>query len=287
MLDLQERLVSCQSGKLQVAMLIDGVVTPLVTHYNYTNKFYGLNDLTMKSDGTIWFTDPGTDSGLPGPPQSGFQPSYAVYRFYETNGNATVLQVDDSLVRPNGICLSPDEKKLYVVDTGVTPSLIKVFDVTSSNTVTGGMPFTTGNKFDGIKCDVDGRVWAGEENGVAIYAPDGHLIGRILFSRVTNLCFGGPHYKTLYMVGKPYVTSIPVLTPGRPSLKKLKASVSGNQVMLSWPAPSTGFALEETNPLSSTSEWHSVTASPAALNGTNNVTVPASNSTSFYRLRLN
>jgi len=290
MLDLHERLISCQAGRaaLQVAMLTNGVVTPLVTHYNYTNKFYSPNDLTMKSDGTIWFTDPGYDSGLPGPPQPGFQPSYAVYRFYETNGNATVLQVDSSLARPNGICLSPDETKLYVVDTGSTPHLIKVFDVTSSNTVTGGTTFTTGSKFDGIKCDVDGRVWAGAENGVAIYAPDGHLIGKILSShRVANLCFGGPHYRTLYMVGQPYVTSIPVLTAGRPAIKRLSASVNENQIRLSWPSPSTGFTLQETRPLSPTSEWNNVTTSPAAVNGTNNVTVPAVDSASFYRLRLN
>lgn len=289
MLDLQERLVSCQAGSatLQVAMLTNSIVTPLVTHYNHTQNFYSPNDLTMKSDGTIWFTDPGYDSGLPGPPQPGFQPSYAVYRFHQTNGNATVLQVDDSFVRPNGICLSPDETKLYVVDTGTSPHLIKVFNVTSSNTLSGGTVLTTSSKFDGIKCDVDGRVWAGEENGVAVYAPDGHLIGKILFGkRVANLCFGGPQYMTLYMVGQPLVTSIPVLVPGLPARKKLAMSANGNKFYLSWPAPSTGFVLEETNELSPTSLWQNSTLPPTVNDGTNIVAVTATNRAEFYRLKL-
>ncbi len=242
----------------------------------------------MKSDGTIWFTDPGYDSGLPGPPQSGFQPSYAVYRFYETNGNATVLQVTDTLVRPNGICLSPDETKLYVVDTGGdNPKTIKVYDVTSSNTVTGGTTFATGNSYDGIKCDVDGRVWAGDGTGVAIYAPDGHLIGKILFHRVANLCFGGPHYKTLYVVGQPIVTSIPVLVPGLPAVRKLSLGASGNQINLTWPAPSTGFLLEENKQLDAVTNWSATPQAPIVTNGANSVTLTATNNSKFYRLKLN
>ena len=142
----------------------------------------------------------------------GFQPGLFVYRFFETNGNATVLQVITNMYRPNGICFSPDETKLYVCDIGQgqNPGSVTVFDVTPTNTVTGGsLFFTVATGFpDGIKCDVGGRVWAGAGDGVEIFAPDGHLIGRIRLNPLAiNLCFGGPEYKTLYIVGQPYVTS--------------------------------------------------------------------------------
>ena len=291
-LDLQERLVTCEAGSagFKVAIIAtNGTVTPLVTQYTNGLKFYSPNDLTVKSDGSIWFTDPGYDSGIGSPPQSGFQPSYGVYRFFETNGNATVLQLINNMSRPNGICLSPDEKKLYVADTTSDPGFINVYNVTSSNTVTGGTRFCTVafQAPDGIKCDVAGNVWAATGSGVEIYAPDGHLIGKIRLTRVINLCFGGPQYKTLYMVGAPLVTSIPVLVPGVPSIKKLKATADGNQLNLSWPAPSTGFALQESSSLGSLTSWTNVTQTPAVINGLNMVSVGTTNAVKSFRLRLN
>src|SRR5215831_15141702 len=90
-LDLQERQISCECGSngLKVVMTTNGVITPLVTNY-YGLKFYSPNDVCVKSDGSVWFTGPGYDSGLPLPPPvpPGFQPGLYVYRFYETNGNA-------------------------------------------------------------------------------------------------------------------------------------------------------------------------------------------------------
>ena len=186
----------------------------------------------MKSDGSIWFTDPGYDSGLPLPPPNGssiprgFQPGLYVYRFFENNAAATVLQVITNMARPNGLCFSPNETKLYVADSAIAPGPIRVFDVTPDNTLTGGTILCTiGNGVpDGIKCDVDGRIWSSAEDGVEIFAPDGHLIGRIRLTRTANLCFGGPEYKTLYMVGQPYVSSIPVLVAGAVSIKRLAVS---------------------------------------------------------------
>lgn len=291
-LDAQERLVTCQAGSagLKVALITNGVTTPLVTNY-YGLKFYSPNDLTVKSDGSIWFTDPGYDSGLPLPPPvpTGFQPGLYVYRFYETNGNGTVLQVITNMSKPNGICLSPDETKLYVADSASAPGFIKVFNVTSSNTVTGGSVFcTVGSGIpDGIKCDVDGRVWSSAGDGVEIFAPDGHLIGKILLTRTANLCFGGPEYKTLYMVGQPYVTSIPVLVAGVPSIKRLLLSLDGNQVSIAWPAPSTGFALQETAALGDSTDWTDVSQSPVVTNASNVVSLEPTDPTKFFRLRLN
>ena len=106
------------------------------------------------------------------------------------------------------------------------------YNVTSSNTVTGGRTYcTVGSGFvDGIRCDVDGRLWATAGDGVEIFAPDGHLIGKILMNRqINNLCFGGPQYKTLFTVGQPNVCSFPVLVAGAVSIRKLAACADGMQ----------------------------------------------------------
>jgi len=295
-LDLQERLISCQCGSngLKVVLTTNGVVTPLVTDYHGL-KFYSPNDLCPKSDGSVWFTDPGYDSGLPLPPPygasvpSGFQPGLYVYRFFETNGNATVLQMITNLLRPNGICLSPDETRLYVADSGTTPGKIMVYNVTSNDTLTGGAIFcTVGNGIaDGIRCDADGRVWSSAGDGVEIFAPDGHLIGKLLLTRTSNLCFGGPEYKTLYTVGQPYVSSFPVRVPGAVSIKKLAFTFDGSQVNISWPAPSSGFNLQQSDSSGDLADWTVMSQLPTVTNGLNVINVPTTNVAMFFRLRLN
>jgi hypothetical protein len=190
--------------------------------------------------------------------------------------------------RPNGICLSPDEKKLYVADTANTPGIIKVFSITPSNTVSGGATFCTVQNGvpDGIKCDVDGRIWSSAGDGIEIFAPDGHLVGKILLTRTANLCFGGPHYKTLYMVGQPYVSSIATRVAGANSIRKLDLSKAGAQIKISWPAPSTGFALYESATGGSNS-WSGVSVNLTASNGFNQVSLEPTNAQRFFRLQLN
>lgn len=295
-LDMQEQLVSCQCGSngLKVVLTTNGVSVPLATSY-YGLKFYSPNDLAVKSDGSVWFTDPGYDSGLPlpsgGSVPPGFQPGLYVYRFYETNGNATILQVITNLAKPNGICFSPDETKLYVADNGAyaNSGTIKVYNVTSSNTLTGGSTFCTVSSgiADGFRCDVDGRIWSSAGDGVEIFAPDGHLIGKILLTKTANLCFGGPQYKTLYMVGQPYVSSFPVLVDGAVSIKKLTARSDGNQMNVSWFAPSTGFVLQASDSLGDTAAWSDVADLPLVTNGLNQVSLDPTNAAKFFRLRLN
>lgn len=291
-LDAQERLIAAEAGSagLKISMVTNGVDTPLVTTCNGL-KFYSPNDVALKSDGTIWFTDPGYNSGIGAPPQAGFPAGYYVYQFNPTNGNTTCRAViTNGIIRPNGICFSADETKLYVADSDTGRHRIQVYSVSASNTVTGGAVFAnvTNGIPDGIHCDVDGRVWSSGGDGLYIFAAtDGHLIGKIKFIRVVNLCFGGPQYKTLYMVGQPLVTSIPVLVAGIPSLKKLQSIFQNGQVILSWPAPSTGFALQESDQLTSPSPW---TNSPLAVVTTNNqqtVNVDVTNIARFFRLRLN
>jgi gluconolactonase len=290
MLDAQERLLAVQAGTagLRVVMVTNGVVTVLASTCNGL-KFYSPNDLVVKSDGTVWFTDPGYNGNTSPPPQPGFQPGYYVYQFNPTNGNATCTPViTNGIARPNGLCFSPDETKLYVADSDTPAHHILVYSVTASNTLTGGSVFANiANGIpDGIRCDVDGRIWSSSGEGVYIFAPDGHLIGKILFGRIANLCFGGPQYKTVYMTGQPTVTSIPVLVAGMPSLKKLQAGFNGSQVNLSWPAPSTGFALQQASQLTPDS-WTNSPATPDVSNGLNQVSVDATNDVMFFRLRLN
>jgi gluconolactonase len=292
-LDLQERLISCECGSsgFKVVMTTNGVIVPLVTNYNGL-KFISPNDVCVKSDGSIWFTDTGSDSGI-ALGTSGYQPGYYVYRFYETNGSATVLPVITNLIqRPNGICFSPDETKLYVADDGINwnKTNIMVYDVTSSNTLTGGRIFCTvgGGFADGFRCDADGRLWSTAGDGVEIFAPDGHLIGKIMMgSRPSNLCFGGPEYKTLFMVGNPNVCSFPVLVAGAVSIRKLAARIVGNIVYLSWPAPSTGFKLQISDSLGAQAAWTYVADSPQVTNGLNQLGLSATNAAKFFRLRLN
>jgi len=292
MLDARERFITAEAGSagLKISMVTNGVVIPLVTNCNGL-KFYSPNDVAVKSDGTIWFTDPGYNSGIGAPPQPGFQGGYYVYQFNPANGNSTCTPViTNGLIRPNGLCFSPDETKLYVADSDTGRHRIQVYSVSASNTLTGGAVFAnvTNGVPDGIRCDVEGRVWSSGGDALYIFAAgDGHLIGKIKFLRVVNLCWGGPQYKTLYMVGQPVVTSIPVLVAGMPSMKKLQSSFNGNQLKLTWPAPSTGFALQETDQLNPPFTWTTSSLAVTTTNEENVVNVAPTNAAKFFRLRLN
>jgi hypothetical protein len=122
---------------------------------------------------------------------------------------------------------------------------------------------------------------------VHIFAPDGHLIGRILFHRTANLCWGGPQYKTLYMTGQPLVTSLPVLVAGTPALKTLKSKLTGEELILSWPAPSTGFGLQETSEPAQSASWTNSSLPVITTNDEKKASVAPTNRTQFFRLRLN
>ncbi len=298
-LDFQERLISCESGSsgFKVVMTTNvvvgsssGVIVPLVTSCNGL-KFISPNDVCVKSDGSIWFTDTGSDSGAS--PGGQYQAGYYVYRFYETNGSATVVPViTNGIQRPNGICFSPDETKLYVADDGISwnKGTIMVFNVTSSNTVTGGRTnCTVSSGFaDGFRCDVDGRIWSTSGAGVEIFASDGHLIGKILMNRqVNNLCFGGSQYQTLFIVGQPTVCSFPVLVAGAVSIRKLATCNNGGRFLVSWPAPSTGFNLQTSDFLGAQAAWTNVANSPQVTNGLNQLGLSATNPAKYFRLRLN
>jgi hypothetical protein len=105
-------------------------------------------------------------------------------------------------------------------------------------------------------------------------------------TRTANLCFGGADYKTLYMVGQPYVSSIPVRVAGAVSLRRMHASAVDGALNLTWPAPSTGFVLQEAESLGQTAEWRDLTNAPAVSAGVKAVAVPATEAERYFRLVL-
>jgi gluconolactonase len=290
-LDAHEQIIAAEAGgaALQIVMITNGVAAPLCSTCNGL-KFYSPNDVVVKSDGTIWFTDPGYNGGIGSPPQPGFAPGYYVYRFDPTNGNASCVRViTNGIIRPNGLCFSPDESKLYVADSDNSRHRIQVYSVSPSNTLSGGSVFATitnGNP-DGIRCDIDGRVWSSGGDGAYIFARDGHLIGKIKFGIIANLCFGGPQYKTLYMTGQPVVTSLPVLVAGTPAIKKVNIRSDDTGITLSWNAPSTGFVLQESAAPELPESWSDSPLTAVTTNGSNIISVDPTNSAQFFRLHLN
>ena len=290
-LDAHERLIAAEAGGagLQIVIVTNGITVPLCSACNGL-KFYSPNDVVVKSDGTIWFTDPGYNGGVGNPPQPGFQPGYYVYRFNPTNGNAScVAVITNGIIRPNGLSFSPDESKLYVADSDTTRHNIRVYSVSPSNTLSGGTVFATVTNGipDGIRCDIDGRVWSSGGDGAYIFATDGHFVGKIKFNIIANLCFGGPQYQTLYMTGQPVVTSIPLRVAGTPAVKTIKIESDGSGLTLSWNAPSTGFVLQESAVPGLPGSWADSSMTPLMTNGTNFVSVDPTSNSRFFRLHLN
>lgn len=217
-LDREGRLLSAEHGGRRISRTEkDGAVVTLVDTFE-GKKLSSPNDVVVKSDGTIWFTDP--DYGLAGRPKE--TPGNYVYRFDPATKGLTAFAKDFD--KPNGLCFSPDESKLYVADSG-KPRHIRVFDVSRDGaSVTGGGVFVTIDKGgpDGIRCDTPGRVWSSSGDGAQIFAPDGKLIARILLPEAAaNLAFGGKKGRTLYLTARKSLYAVETLSAQakRPSRK--------------------------------------------------------------------
>jgi gluconolactonase len=215
-IDRQGRLVTCEhTGRRVTRTEFDGSITIIADSYN-GKKLNSPNDVVVASDDSIWFTDPvygigGFYEGLKAAPE---QEKHNVYR---VDKNGSIKVVVDDFVEPNGIAFSPDEKKLYVIDTGFTDnpkntSHIRVFDVDHENgKVSNGKMFVEIERpsiTDGMRADRDGRIWCSvgwgdpKENGVRCYTPNGELLGKIhLPETVANLTFGGMQRNRLYIGG--------------------------------------------------------------------------------------
>ena len=206
--DRQGRLVTCEHDSRRVTRTeYDGTIGVVLDRFD-GKPLNSPNDVVVKSDDSVWFTDPpfGILSHYEGHVAPVELPTN-VYRV-DKHGQATV--VIDDIPRPNGLAFSPDESRLYVVVSGAVPREIRVFDVVDNGTrVTKGRVFIdcgTGIP-DGFRCDTDGNLWCGwgggeGQDGVAVFNPEGKLIGRVLLpERAANLCFGGAKRTRLFITG--------------------------------------------------------------------------------------
>ena len=222
--DRQGRLVTCEHGGRRITRTEhDGQITVVMDSWQ-GKRLNSPNDLVVKSDGSIWFTDPpfgilGHYEGHKAEPENGQH----VYRVDATSGEPALV-VDDVL-GPNGLCFSPDESILYVVESrGVPNRKILAYDVSvDGRSISNKRVFIDAGPGtpDGMRCDVDGNLWCGwgmgDEalDGVFVYAPDGDLIGRIaLPERCANVCFGGLKRNRLFMAASQSMYSLYVNTQG-------------------------------------------------------------------------
>ncbi|MDQ2764679.1 MAG: SMP-30/gluconolactonase/LRE family protein, partial [Pseudomonadota bacterium] len=204
--DRQGRLISCSHGLRAVTRTeLDGTVTVLADHHQ-GKQLNSPNDLVCASDGTIWFTDPpyGGQTDYEGGKHDCERPP-TLYRLDAGTGALSVAA--DDIAGPNGLAFSPDERWLYVADTGEnfakdSNACIRRFAVGPDLRLSGGDPFHTisPGKADGLRVDDAGNIWSSAADGVHCIAPDGTLMGKILTPwPVSNLCFGGRHTARLFL----------------------------------------------------------------------------------------
>jgi gluconolactonase len=219
--DREGRLVSCEHGTRRVTRTeADGTITVLADSYQ-GKRLNSPNDVIVKSDGSIWFTDPtyGIMSDYEGYSAAPEQAARHVFRIDPETG--TLAAVADDFRQPNGLCFSPDESLLYIADSAAShdpnlPRHIRVFDVDGARLRNGrvfcdldaGIP-------DGIRTDIFGNLWSSAGDGVHCFAPDGTLIGKVLVPEVvSNLCFGGPRRNQLFITGTTSLYRIYLATTG-------------------------------------------------------------------------
>ena len=220
-LDHQGRVVACEHGGRRLSRLEhDGRWAGLVDRFE-GRRLNSPNDVVVKSDGTLWFSDPtyGIDSHYEGHAADSEIGQSHVFRFDPADGSLAPVVSD--MVRPNGLAFSPDERTLYVADTGAShvpglPATIRAYPVGPDGHSLGeGSVFATSEAgfFDGFRLDRRGNVWTSSADAVRIYAADGTQIGRIPIPEiVSNLCFGGPKRNRLYITAQTSLYAIYVNT---------------------------------------------------------------------------
>jgi gluconolactonase len=211
-LDRQGNLISCEHSARRVTWMNLGTkrtVKVLASEFQ-GKKLNSPNDAVVKSDGTIWFTDPpyGVDAKLIK------QPKNYVFRLDPKTGKLTA--VADDFGMPNGLCFSPDEKKLYIADSSDRRH-VRVFDVTEDHRLVNGRVLATIPKGlpDGIRADTDGRIYVTGEEGVYVYSPSGELLGTILVPESpANCTFGDEGRHTLFITARTSLYAIRLAATG-------------------------------------------------------------------------
>ncbi|MET9430649.1 SMP-30/gluconolactonase/LRE family protein [Streptomyces sp. NPDC003036] len=219
-LDNEGRLITCEQGNRRVTRTEhDGSLTVIADRYQ-GKRFNSPNDAAVKSDGSIWFSDPdfGITSDYEGHRAESEIGACNVYRVDPRSGEVRLAA--DGFSGPNGLVFSLDERRLYVSDSRANH--IRVFDVHDNGTLTGGDVFTAckiGN-FDNIRFDDDGRLWAAAmDGGVHCYDPDGTLLGRLLIpDAVSNIRFGGAKRNRLFITADTTLYSLVMGVTGGPAL---------------------------------------------------------------------
>ncbi|WP_108482604.1 SMP-30/gluconolactonase/LRE family protein [Oceaniglobus ichthyenteri] len=216
------RLVSCEHGARRVTRTEhDGTITVIADSYE-GKPLNSPNDVVVKSDGSIWFSDPhyGIMTNYEGYAATAQQP-LSVYRVDESGIRRVATP---GINAPNGLCFSPDETRLYVADTGrmYTDDVqnVRAYTVTGDGTLSGGDVFckVPVGASDGIRCDTDGNFWTSAGDGVYCYAPDGTLLGHIPVPEiVSNICFGGHAKHQLFITA---TTSLYSITLNRQGAQK-------------------------------------------------------------------
>ena len=222
--DRRGRLLTCEHDSQKLTRTeYDGSITVLAESFE-GQRLTGPNDVVVKSDESIWFTDNG--AGTRGNYLGHVAPQELPFRVYRIDGKTGALSVAvGDMQRPNGLAFSPDESRLYVVDTPGGDKTVHVYDIVEDGTrAANGRLFFNGmpGYADGIRVDTDGNVWCGfsggeGEDGVAVFAPDATLIGRILLpERCANVCFGGRKRNRLFMAASQSVYALYVEAQGAP-----------------------------------------------------------------------
>ncbi len=221
--DRQGRLLTCEHDARRVTRTeYDGSITVIADQYD-GKPLNSPNDIVCASDGSVWFTDPpfgilGYYEGHPATPELPTN----VYRWDAQSSELTVVAGD--IVRPNGLAFSQDESRMYIVEAGVSPRVIRAYDVVEGVRLENARTLITAEPDgtpDGLRVDVDDNLWVGWGmgreglDGVSVFNPEGTLIGRIdLPERCANLCFGGRHRNRLFLCGSTSMYSLYVNTQG-------------------------------------------------------------------------
>jgi gluconolactonase len=220
-LDREGRLVSCEQGNRRVTRTEhDGRVTVLADRFE-GKRFNSPNDAVVRSDGSVWFTDPdfGITSDYEGHRAESEIGTRDVYRIDPVTGE--VHRVADGFDGPNGLVFSPDERRLYVADSRA--ARIRVFDVIEDRTLTDDRVFAqrTDGGFDNIRFDDQGHLWAAAlDDGVHCYHPDGTLLGKLHVPEpVSNVAFGGPKNNRLFITATTSLYSLMLSVTGAPRVR--------------------------------------------------------------------